>query len=217
MENITIMQDWQISEAVFWFVPIIAWALLGAVGGVIIGHIIGSIWDSGKKIGMAVLGMKQSGKTTWYNHLTGDNRAGQTFDSVDIKEIFLKFPDGKEARIKEGKDIGGDEGNVREYYEEMIDNNEVVLFFFSAYDYLYDNDYRRLVNGRLDYIKRHLGDKRLYYIMTYADKIPDRDGALNKILDMLKKEDLFKMQKGYFLVNATDKKELNDLTTTIFK
>lgn len=93
MENITIMQDWQISEAVLWFVPIIAWALLGAVGGAIIEHIIGSIWDSGKKIGMAVLGMKQSGKTTWYNHLTGDNRAGQTFDRVDIKEIFLKFPD----------------------------------------------------------------------------------------------------------------------------
>lgn len=211
------MENLQISEAILWFIPIIAWGLLGALGGALIGRLIGSIWDKGRKIGMAVLGMKQSGKTTWYNYLTGDNRVAQTYDSVRIKEIFLKFPDGKEARIKEGVDIGGDEGNVTEYYKKMIDNNEVVLFFFSAYDYLNDNEYRRVVNGRLDYIKRHLGDKYFYYIMTYADKIPDREGALSKILDVLKEEDFFKMQKGYFLINATDKKELEDLSTVIFK
>ena len=217
MEDLIIIQDWQMSEAILWFVPIIAWGILGAIGGALIGGLIGSIWDKGNKIGMAVLGMKQSGKTTWYNHLTGDNRTSQTFDHVDIKEISLKFPGGKEAIIKEGKDIGGDEGNVSVYYREMIENNEVVLFFFNAYDYLNDIKYQREVNGRLDYIKRHLGDRMLSYIMTYADKLPDRNGSLNEVLNVLKERDFFKMQKGYFLVNATDKKELEDLTTTIFK
>lgn len=87
------MENLQISEAILWFIPIIAWGLLGALGGALIGRLIESIWDKGRKIGMAVLGMKQSGKTTWYNYLTGDNRVAQTYDSVRIKEIFLKFPD----------------------------------------------------------------------------------------------------------------------------
>lgn len=213
MEDLIIMQNLQVSEAIVWFAPIVLWALVAVLGG----KLIGSIWDKGKKIGMAVLGMKQSGKTTWYNHLTGDNRVSQTYDSVDIKEIFLKFPDGKEARIKEGKDIGGDEGNVSVYYRKMIENNEVVLFFFNAYDYLNDIKYKREVNGRLEYVKRHLGDKMLCYIMTYADKLPDKNGSLNEILNVLKERDLFKMQKGYFLVNATDKNELEKLTIEIFK
>lgn len=211
MEELTILQDLQISEAIVWFWPIIATAFFT------LSTLAVSIWADGDRIGMAVLGMKQSGKTTWYNHLTGDNRVSQTYDSVDIKEISLKFPGGKEAIIKEGRDIGGDEGNVSVYYRKMIENNEVVLFFFNAYDYLNDIKYQREVNGRLDYIKRHLGDKMLRYIMTYADKLPDRNSSLNKILNMLKEKDFFKMQKGYFLVNATDKNELEKLTTEIFK
>lgn len=213
MENLLVMRDLQMSEAIVWFAPIIMWALVAVLGG----KLIGSIWDKGKKIGMAVLGMKQSGKTTWYNFLTGDNRVSQTYDSVDIKEISLKFPDGKEARIKEGKDIGGDDGNVSVYYKEMIENNDVVLFFFNAYDYLNDIKKQREVNGRLEYIKRHLDDKMLCYIMTYADKLPDKNSSLNEILNVLKERDLFKMQKGYFLVNATDKNDLEKLTMEIFK
>lgn len=211
MEELTLVQDLQISEAIVWFWPIIATALFT------LSTLAVSIWADGDRIGMAVLGMKQSGKTTWYNYLTGDNRVGQTYDSVDVNEISLKFPGGKEAIIREGKDIGGDEGNVSVYYRMMIENNEVVLFFFNAYDYLNDIKYQREVNGRLDYIKRHLGDKMLRYIMTYADKLHDRNGSLNEILNLLKEKDFFKMQKGYFLVNATDKNELEKLKTEIFK
>ena len=109
-------------EAIWWFLPVIFWAIIGGLGGAIIGCIIGSIWDActKKDIGMAVLGMRMAGKTLWYNYLTQDNRVGTTNATEKIRSFKMDFSNGRSVTVKQGIDIGGSEVNVQLFYEELI-------------------------------------------------------------------------------------------------
>lgn len=71
MEDVLLISEVATQEAVFWFIPIIAWetTALAGLGSTILIGTIRSIWGSGDHLGMAVLGMPESGKTTWYDYL----------------------------------------------------------------------------------------------------------------------------------------------------
>jgi ABC-type glutathione transport system ATPase component len=62
-----------------------------------------------KEIGMAVLGMSQSGKTLWYDFLSGSERGGktQTSGGVDVDSFDLMCGKERVATIKKGTDIAG--------------------------------------------------------------------------------------------------------------
>ncbi|MBM6805002.1 hypothetical protein H6A24_00530 [Bacteroides caecicola] len=223
INNITAVQQ----EAIWWFLPVIFWALIGGVGGAIIGCIIGSIWDActKKDIGMAVLGMRMSGKTLWYNFLTNDSRIGTTSSTEKVRSFKMDFSNGRSVTVKQGMDIGGSEINVQLFYEELIKENDVVLFLFNSFEYLNNLQYEREVNGRMAFIAskwdEHHPDKELskciFVIATYADKLIDKEKGWKDIVDRMSKRSFRNMIKQHLLlVNMTDKKQVEIMKEKIF-
>ena len=223
INNITAVQQ----EAIWWFLPVIFWALIGGVGGAIIGCIIGSIWDActKKDIGMAVLGMRMSGKTLWYNFLTNDSRIGTTSSTEEVRSFKMDFSNGRSVTVKQGMDIGGSEINVQLFYEELIKENDVVLFLFNSFEYLNNLQYEREVNGRMAFIAskwdEHHPDKELskciFVIATYADKLIDKEKGWKDIVDRMSKRSFRNMIKQHLLlVNMTDKKQVEIMKEKIF-
>lgn len=140
-----------------------------------------SIWYNNKKkeLGMAVLGESQSGKTLWYDYLCHTNYAGEQTTERDIKKITLKFGLGRTVHLKKGKDINGDKSNMYSY-EQMINDNDIILFFNNVYLYIYNKEYQRDVNSRLDFIfeKSNKSSKKIYIIWSYADKLQHKKAIL---------------------------------------
>lgn len=214
-------------EAIWWFLPVIFWAIIGGLGGAIIGCIIGSIWDActKKDIGMAVLGMRMAGKTLWYNYLTQDNRVGTTNATEKIRSFKMDFSNGRSVTVKQGIDIGGSEVNVQLFYEELIKENDVVLFLFNSYEYLNNLQYEREVNGRMAFIaskwNEHHPDKELskciFVVATYADKLVDKEKGCKEIVDRMSKRSFKDMIKQHLLlINMTDKKQVETMKEKIF-
>ena len=201
--------------------------MIGGVGGAIMGCIIGSIWDActKKDIGMAVLGMRMSGKTLWYNFLTNDSRIGTTSSTEKVRSFKMDFSNGRSVTVKQGMDIGGSEINVQLFYEELIKENDVVLFLFNSFEYLNNLQYEREVNGRMAFIAskwdEHHPDKELskciFVIATYADKLIDKEKGCKDIVDRMSKRSFRNMIKQHLLlVNMTDKKQVEIMKEKIF-
>ena len=202
-------------------------------------HFKENIWGNKKEVGMAVLGIDQSGKTTWYDYLckTNRNQKGTTKDDIDA--FTLKFDDGKKVHIKEGIDIGGGSVNVSPYYWNMIKENDVILFFFNAKKYIEETEYMRECNARLDFINNKIKiynytynytsdiidiinnkrceSKKIYIIMTFADQLKDRTEAYNKAYELLKSRPYIKeMTDNFVLINMTDEQEKKELKEKMF-
>lgn len=198
---------------------IIEGGLLGITApGLLVFKAFGSIWGNKKEVGMAVLGIDQSGKTTWYDYLCKTNRNEKGTTKDDIDAFTLKFDDGKKVHIKDGIDIGGGSVNISPYYENMIKENDVILFFFNAKKYIEETEYMRECNARLDFInkKKHESQK-IYIIMTFADKLKNRTEAYNKAYELLKSRPYIKeMTDNFVLINMTDEQEKKELKEKMF-
>lgn len=198
---------------------IIEGCLLGITApGLLVFKAFGSIWGNKKEVGMAVLGIDQSGKTTWYDYLCKTNRNEKGTTKDDIDAFTLKFDDGKKVHIKKGIDIGGGSVNIRPYYENMINENDVILFLFNAKKYIEDTEYMRECNARLDFInkKKHESQK-IYIIMTFADKLKNRTKAYKQAYELLKSRPYIKeMTDNFVLINMTDEQEKKELKEKMF-
>ena len=225
MEDVLLISEVATQEAVFWFIPIIAWAALAGLGGAILIGTITSIWGSGDHLGMAVLGMPESGKTTWYDYLLKTNRRYTTVDSVEIDGFKISFSDGKSVIVKKGKDIGGNEENIRIYYSKMIENNDIVLFFLNIEKYLGSMAYERDANSRLDFIyfswKEKKGDKdpskTVYLIMTHVDKVSNSKEAIEKVLNRMRRRSFSAITTQYTAINMINNEQLEELKKIIFR
>ncbi len=210
METILVENTQNIQEAFFWFIPIIAMAFIAGSA------ISENFWNGKKEISMTVLGMQQSGKTLWWNALTGQERSGQTTEER-IKEITLTFEGGKELHLREGVDIGGMEEKMMKY-EELVKENDKILFFFNIKEYLDNTMYRRQVLSRLDLITKCLTtDKKIYVIFSYMDKLSDSDKDFDTISDEIQNK--FSGQNvnmGCYGVNMTNQKSVEWLKEQIF-
>ena len=226
MEDVLLISEVATQEAVFWFIPIIALAALAGVGNVILIRTITSIWVSGDHLGMAVLGMPESGKTTWYDYLLKTNRSGMhTVDSVEIDGFKISFSDGKSVIVKKGKDIGGDAEKIPIYYSKMIENNDIVLFFLNIERYLGSMAYERDANSRLDFIyfswKEKKGDKdpskTVYLIMTHVDKVSNSKEAIEKVLNRMRRRSFSAITTQYTAINMINNEQLEELKKIIFR
>lgn len=200
-----------VQEAVIWFVPVIV--LAGTIIATIIGEVI--IDEINKKtIGMAVLGMQGAGKTTWYNYLTKEKRKGQT-TTHSVGKIEMRLENGKKLIIKSGTDIGG----VDEYqykYNEMVEENDIILFLFSLKAYKDDKLYQRRVHSRIDLIQDKMNDEKyLYVIMTHSDQVQDKAARMKAESNI---QNVLKSVKNsqYDLVNMTCKEDCEKIKKKIF-
>ncbi len=232
MEDVLLVSKSTMQEAVFWFIPLIILAVI-AVGGT-----IKSIWSHGSNLGMVVLGMPESGKTTWYDYMLKTSRSGMhTVDSVTINEFKISFPDGKSVKIKKGLDIGGNEENIEIYYPTMIEDADILLFFFNIEEYLSSVAYERDVNSRLDYIYSKWKEikeiknpseavylimthknpsEAVYLIMTHIDRVSNPNESIEKVLNRMRRRSFKAITRQYTAINMLNKEQLENLKREIF-
>ena len=115
----------------------------------------------GKTIG--VLGMKEAGKTQLYRNLQNSPYNSYEGTSVDDYESFTFKHGDTKVKIYAGRDIGGGERYIKEYYKNMIEEKNIIFFVFNVAKYTCDENYASEVRARMDYIWRHLMEKYKNY------------------------------------------------------
>jgi hypothetical protein len=106
----------------------------------------------------------------------------------------------------------------------MIKDNDVCMFFFNAYVYLNDIDYRRHVNARLDFINECWSEKKaennkaqFYVIMSYADKFKTkRREKEKKVLSLFDGKNYKSLLDQHFLIDMTNQAEVKSVSCKIF-
>jgi GTPase SAR1 family protein len=97
----------------------------------------------GKNMKMVVLGKAQAGKTSFYNFLKDEDPGNP--DQTPVETIIEKF-DAKDSEnhimtISSVIDISGQWNYVAKYYKELVEKNDVILFFFNSKDFMTDEEY----------------------------------------------------------------------------
>ena len=170
---------------------------------------------------LIVLGPRSSGKTLWLCFLRNVKyMPGGTFDKESFPSFTFKKKNGDTIKIKSGYDYGGQEENIKAYYEQAIctKTKKAVMFFFSLYSYLNDCSYKRDVIARLGFIENkfgsQLGKNNFYLVISYADKVSDSKDKAKKVTNELKQTyklmDLLS-KANIMVINATDKSNLENL------
>lgn len=204
--------------AVIQIIPILGWIFLGSltVGATI--WAVSKLSKSAKEL--IVLGPRSSGKTLWLCFLRNVKYEGGTFDKEKFSSFSFQKRDGNTINIKSGYDYGGQEENVRAYYEQAICTNtpKAVMFFFSLYSYQNDNSYKLDVIHRLGFIeskfKSQLDKRNFYLVITYKDKVSNWEEEAESVVNELKqKYELSELlsKANAMVIDATNTTDLDKL------
>lgn len=172
---------------------------------------------------IAVLGMKGSGKTTFLHNLSGGAiPLGEGTSLENYKEFKIVIDNKKEIKIKSGEDIPGSDSFFG-MYEKLIKEKDITFFFFNAYEFLNNNEYKKKTKQRLYLIftvisqKYNEGGKgldelkkRYAIIGTHSDKFDNPKKSLKNISDNLLGDDILKdikhckelIYNNFFLVDT---------------
>ena len=176
----------------------------------------------GRKI--CLLGMPDVGKTRILRILQGKEYdeekdrqtpgGGEHYDSFVCEELGL--------RVSEGRDINGDEVNIKQYYEGLIKKCYTVIFVFNIYKFLNDKKEESQTKDRFDNIYTLMKDqkKELAFIGTHLDKFENKDEqrkAISKFLDRVRERQYFDMFKCLMAIDATNTKNAKKEMYKIFK
>lgn len=202
--------------------PVGAITLAGALIGGSVGGVAGGIVDffskDNKQYKMGLLGMKASGKTTLLNKLRGIEGSLKDTSKESYDSFEFKLSNGKTVYIDKGNDIGGTKNYMAEY-REIIEKNDVILYFFDVSRYLTELEYLRECNSRLDFINEgNIKDKKLAIIASHSDLSKnDKNILTEEILNQVQDKKYSKLfNVGFFVANLTDDKEIKVLIDKIF-
>lgn len=166
--------------------------------------------------------MQEAGKSTLYNMLrTGEPGEHLPTTIEEIAEFKVK---DRDIKIKKGKDIGGGPEFIMPYYEDLIRDNEIIIFIFNVSEYLNDISYQRNTKDRLDFIYRKSKEynkkmNNLVMIASHIDILSSdkQKTAVNEILNSISGKQYQEMFKSnFFAINIIDKKHINKLIDHIF-
>jgi len=147
-----------------------------------------------KNIKLAVLGREQAGKTSFWNFLK-DEKPGnpdQTPPEEKIGEFTTKDSEGHTITISSVIDISGQWDYVAKYYKKLVEENDVILFFFNSKDFMTDEEYSTDVVDRIIVMANHINstkdsnNKSVYIVPTFKDV-----AEANGITDILLQKKLF--------------------------
>jgi hypothetical protein len=147
--------------------PTMAWLwLLGLIPALMSAGIVGTaFYDSifsvdGKSLG--VLGLKGAGKTQLYRTLQRKEYTSYQGTATDDYDEFSFKYGNKTIRVKKGRDIGGGENYILEYYAKFINEKDIIFFVFDAHRYINDKSYSDQVKARMEFVWRKMLDKYGY-------------------------------------------------------
>lgn len=164
--------------------PIMAWIWLliplavGLIGGVLGAVLTDTNEVEGKTLG--VIGMKEAGKTQLYKTLQRKAYSSYQGTATNDYEEFVFIYGDKIIKVAAGRDIGGGENYIRDYYKKWIEEKDIIFFVFNASRYITDNSYAQDVKNRMDFIWRQMKNKygsneeikkKLVTVGSHLDKI----------------------------------------------
>lgn len=153
----TLQDGSQLTFAWFWLIPI-AIAALTTVIAIANSDSTSTTKLVGKSLG--ILGMQEAGKTQILRNFQGKPyRQYEATSTEDYSEFETKIGD-RTIKFQQGRDIGGGDMYIRDYYEDFIKNKDIILFVFDVYRYLRNSDYAKDVRARLDFIYDKLNRKK---------------------------------------------------------
>lgn len=201
--------------AILPFIPLALWIL----GVVFLSGCIIIVRTTGKKL--AVLGMERAGKSTLYNMLrTGEPGTHLNTTIEEYGEFTIK---DRKIKIKKGKDIGGGPEFIQ-YYEDLIKQNEIIIFVFNVSKYLNDLIYQRETKDRLDFVYRKSKEynkemNNLVMIASHIDILSSdkQKTAMKEILNTISGKQYNEMFKNnFFVMNIVNNEHINKLKESIF-
>ncbi len=176
---------------------------------------------NGKKL--AILGMDQSGKTHYFHFLQGKEylNAQQT-ERDEIESFTYTKSDGTTIKIKKGIDIGGSQ-RFTYLYEELMNNSDCVIFMFDISKYFKDDEYRKDVHSRLEFINRKkiskgIADCNFKIFATHADLLDcnELNEAKTMFVNNIKNKDYKDILKcDIFIINLQEKDKVKEITDKI--
>lgn len=139
-----------------WLIPIAIAALVGVV--IANTDSTSTTKTEGKSLG--ILGMQEAGKTQILRNLQNKPYHAYEATSTDDYSCFTANINGRSIEFQQGRDIGGGELYIRDYYENFIKGKDIILFVFDVSRYIKNERYARDVRDRLDFIYRKLRENR---------------------------------------------------------
>lgn len=180
------------------------------------------LFNKKKTIGLAVLGLKGSGKTTLQNYLRNTSHGGSTpLTGTSLHEVRITSGD-RTIIIKSGKDVSGSDEAITHQYEELIEQCDHILFITDANRLNKNKEYHKKSRGLLNKINKKLktekDEKKLILIGSHKDLLEKADKS-NANDEFLSKqfEGLNENVSATILMNFTSEKDLKKLKTTFFK
>ena len=175
---------------------------------------------------ICLLGMPDAGKTRVLRIMQGVNYdeskdrmtpgGGESFNSFECE-----LSDDIRLWVSEGTDRNGDEVNIKQYYEDLLEKCETVLFIFNIYKYLNDKEEEQKTNDRFDYIYKHLSKqiKELAFIGTHLDQFDksEQRKVIDKFMDKIRGREYSDMFKCLMAIDATNAKHVKKEMCKIFK
>jgi hypothetical protein len=177
------------------------------------------------KKGLFILGMQNSGKTTIYDFLRGEKKAGVTTNIDDYNEFTYSFNSTESIVIRKGVDTGGDPAIFGRYYSRMIENKNIdfCFFVFNSFKYVNEEEYRREVNARLHSIyEKGILNKKTAIIGSFKDHFGQEKmySIHNKITQLTsdKSYSILLSREFFHLVDLTNESKIKKfIETTMIK
>lgn len=208
-------------------IPIITGVVSSVVGGLTAWRI------RKKKLKIAVIGPEEGGKTAFIKLLeygqvkdasykqTGLNESLLEIEAFWTKEnkllrtdIAINSDAGLWEKIKDfipgdqygGKDIPG-EIRLLPDYKKILEGKLYSFFFFNIKRYFDENEYKKDVNCRLDFLNDYLHCKNLIVVATHIDEInEDVNKIASTFKDMVKDKPYIDVLKNVKYINLLDEK-----------
>lgn len=212
------------------------------IGATLLGVAVGGVFFDKKKNKLGVLGMQQAGKTKFLSFLRGIPYVERSTIREEYEPFTIRLKEGKEVHISQGVDIGGGD-TYRFKYKEIIENSDVVFYFFDINKYFKDEvmedriTYRRECNSRFEFIfdtiqenyRKQMKDikegsltsmkeKKVLIVATHTDLCGISSSQIKSKFDEIVSGKRYKdMLQQVCFINLNDKKQVEEFIDKTFK
>lgn len=176
------------------------------------------------KVDIAILGPNQAGKTTLWNYLKG--KPSSTVYKETEGSVRLSFKSSNKSwnvsKIK-GYDINGNGDFIRDEWEKIVKESNMIIFIFNASEYLSNIEYQRDVNQRMQFVKSVFDGRTdkakrdIWLLGSYADLLSNRSSEWRKVIDLIRTKPYRAICNNSACLNLMDKKALDEYFNKMFK
>lgn len=168
---------------------------------------------------LGILGMNASGKTVFLSFLQGKEYIEKSTENEDKYEKFIyKSNSGRIFKISKGVDITG-KNYKRIKYDSIMQDSNVIFYFFNINLYLNDVNYLRECNSRFQSVYQNVlkNNKQLILFASHIDLIDKGTNYIDEFERRIDNKPYNSIRDLLHPINLKDKIELKKLVDQIFE